>query len=116
MKKGRAFCPALACLSVFLVTLLEALDTAALGLTAQTPREERMALRADVDAKLLFRRARRELVAAAASHGRFEILGMNTLFHALHLTFLPIQRNKIQAAFAPAWSRECVPTFSPVPA
>ena len=68
-----------------------------------------------VDAKLLLRRARRELVAAAASHGRFEILGMNTLFHALHLTFLP-NRDKIQAASAPAWSRECVPTSSPVPA
>ena len=78
-------------LLVFLVTLLEALDAAALGLTTKTPREERMALRANVDAKLLLRRARRELVAAAASHRRLEKLGMDSFFHALHLTFLPFQ-------------------------
>ena len=76
-------------LLVFLVTLLETLDPAAFGLPAKTPRKERVALRADVDAKLLLRRARRELVAAAASHRRLEIFGMDTLFHALHLTFPP---------------------------
>ena len=111
-RQGFLPCPLLL---VFLVTLLEALDAAALGLTAQTSREERMALRANVDAKLLLRRARRELVAAAASHRRLEKLGMDSFFHALHLTFLP-NRDKIQAASAPAWSRECVPTSSPVPA
>ena len=88
LKKGRALRPAPHC-SVLLVTLLEPLDAAALGLAAKTSREERMALRADVDAKLLLRGTRRKLVAAAASHRRLEILGMNSFFHALHLTFLP---------------------------
>lgn len=76
-------------LSVLLVTLFEAFDAAALGLTAQTARKERVALRANIDAKLFLRGARRELVAAAASHRSLEILGMDSFFHAVHLTFSP---------------------------
>ena len=63
------------------VTLLELLDASARLNVALTPREERMALRADVDAQILLRRAGRERIAAAARHRRLEELGMNTLFH-----------------------------------
>ena len=63
------------------ITLLELLDASARLNVALTPREERMALRADVDAQILLRRAGRERIAAAARHRRLEELGMNSLFH-----------------------------------
>ena len=77
---GQRCCPASRSL-VFVVTLLEALDTTALSHASLTACEERMALGADIDVQLLFRGACRERIAAAADYFGFEILRMNSFFH-----------------------------------
>ena len=68
--------------SLFLrVALLELLDASARLNVTLTSREERMALRADIDTQILLRRTGRERIAAATRHRRLEVLGMNAFFH-----------------------------------
>ena len=64
------------------IALVELLDAPAGLDIALTSREERMALGADIDAKLLLRGACRELVAAAAGDGRLVKFRMDTFLHS----------------------------------
>src|SRR5207253_7532618 len=60
---------------------LEALDPAAGVHQLLLPRVERVAVRADLDVELRFRRARIELVAAGAAHVREDVFGMDAGLH-----------------------------------
>src|SRR5262249_24392445 len=68
------------------VFLLELLDAAGGVHVLHLAREERVAGRADFDGDLLAGAARDELVAAAARHGAFFVLGMDALFHGFTLS------------------------------
>src|SRR5579872_3674822 len=63
------------------VLALELLDPAGGVHVLHLAGEERVAGRADFDGDVLLRAARDELVAAAAGHGRLDVLGMNPGFH-----------------------------------
>ena len=62
-------------------TLVELLNASACINQLLLTREERMALRADLDLYILLRRARLYHVAAGAGDGGRFILRMNTFFH-----------------------------------
>ena len=84
------------------VALVELLDAAAGSDVTLTTREERMALRAHVDADLRLRGTRRERVAAAADDLRLRIiLRMNAFFHVFPPRFAPKTGNRIQGSSAP---------------
>ena len=72
-----------------MIALVELLDAAACLDVTLTTREERMALGADIDAKLFFRGTRLERVAATADNGSFVVIRMDTLLHSIHLSFPP---------------------------
>ena len=87
VKRGAGLSPCSNDSLLLAVTLVEFLNTSASLCVTLTPREKRMALGADIDAKLLLGGSRRELIAAAASHRSLEELRMDTFFRLLHLTF-----------------------------
>ena len=84
------------------VALVELLDAAAGSDITLTTREERMALRAHVDADLRLRGTRRERVAATADDlCVIVILRMNALLQFFHLAFpqrLGIDTSKLCAS------------------
>ena len=65
------------------VALLEFFNTSTRLNVALASCEERMTLRADIDAQFSLGRTRRKRVATAACHRRLEELRMNTLFHVV---------------------------------
>ena len=86
LKSGSAsYC----CILFLVIALVELLDTAAGLNVTLTSREERMALGADIDAKLFLRGTRFERVATAADNSSFVVIRMDTLFHSIHLSFPP---------------------------
>ena len=74
---------------LFAVALVEFLDSTARSDVTLTSREERMAFRAYIDAKLLFRGTRLERIAATADYGSLMIFRMNTLLHIYTPHFSP---------------------------
>src|SRR5262249_61379165 len=68
-------------LVLLLVALREALDASGGVDQLLLAGEERVALGADLEAQLLARGARDELLAARAAHRHFLVLGMDSLFH-----------------------------------
>ena len=83
-------CSASSCCILFLaVALVELLDAAACLYVTLTTREERMALGADIDAKLRLRGTRLERVAATADNRSLMIFRMDTLFHIYTPHFSP---------------------------
>ena len=88
MKQSIAALPILVFLFLA-VTFIEFLNTSACLDVTLTSREERMAFRAYIDAKLLFRGTRLERIAATADYGSLMIFRMNTLFHIYTPHFSP---------------------------
>ena len=69
------------------VALLEAINASAGVYQLLLASKERMALRADIDAQFLLRRAGLKSLAAYATDDRLAVLRMYALFHGSHLTF-----------------------------
>src|SRR5215208_7844266 len=85
------------------VTLVEAVNAAGRVNQLLLAREERMALRADLDVEVvLLRRARLELVAAGAVDVDLVVVGMNSL---LHFSFLSDRRPRAASNKAPSYRR-----------
>lgn len=104
-------CSASSCCILFLaVALVELLDAAACLYVTLTTREERMALGADIDAKLRLRGTRLERVTATANYRSFIVLRMNTLLHIYTPHFPPRNWEWIQAHYARAWFRPSSPS------
>ncbi len=66
-------------------SFLETVHTSAGIYKLLLPCEERVALRADFDADILFRRPGLDHFATGAPDGGLLILGMNSIFHCFHL-------------------------------
>ena len=104
-------CSASSCCILFLaVALVELLDAAACLYVTLTTREERMALGADIDAKLRLRGTCLERVTATANYRSFIVLRMNTLLHIYTPHFPPRSGEWIQAHYAQAWFRPSSPS------
>ena len=102
MKQSIAALPILVFLFLA-VTFIEFLDTSACLDVTLTSREERMALGANINTKLFFRRTRLERVAAATDYCSLMIFRMNTFFHVYTPHFSP-DWEIIQALYAKAWT------------
>ena len=102
MKQSIAALPILVFLFLA-VTFIEFLNTSACLDVTLTSREERMALGANINTKLFFRRTRLERVAAATDYCSLMIFRMNTFFHVYTPHFSP-DWEIIQALYAKAWT------------
>lgn len=85
------------------ITLVELLDTTAGLDVTLTTSEERMALRANINAELVLYGARLERVTATADNSSLMIIRMDTLLHSIHLAFTPRNWELIQDRSAQPW-------------
>ena len=92
------------------VALLEAINASAGVYQLLLASKERMALGADIDAKLRLRGTRLERVTATANYRSFIVLRMNTLLHIYTPHFPPRNWEWIQAHYARAWFRPSSPS------